>query len=375
MDNNLEGHAIPVLSFFTGAGFLDIGFKEAGFDVLWHNEFNPEFARGFYYGMSRVYGHSPAEPVIASIDDLLTTEILRKAFGSRCAPDEFGIIGGPPCPDFSVGGRNRGFEGENGRLSQVYVNKIEELQPTFFVFENVRGLLRTAKHRAHLDRLARQLEPYYLTDIKVLNALEFGAPQDRERVFFVGIKRNWLKSKHKMPKLTHLHCAGKENWFPYPQPNEAHRYAKIRYKWPETSPFMSDPILEDASIPPELMVGSIVLDQDELSQWENSQDYFEPYSDKFFNIDEGDDRKKSFKRLHRYRYSPTAAYGNNEVHLHPTLPRRLSVREAMRIQTVPDRYALPGDMTLSNKFKTVGNGVPVKLAKALAAAIKEFLKG
>jgi len=76
------------------------------------------------------------------------------------------------------------------------------------------------------------------------------------------------------------------------------------------------------------------------------------------SIDEGDDSKKSYKRLHRWRYSPTVAYGNNEVHLHPYKTRRLSAAESMALQSLPKEFCLPPDMSLSDKFKTIGNGVP-----------------
>ena len=79
--------------------------------------------------------------------------------------------------------------------------------------------------------------------------------------------------------------------------------------------------------------------------------------------------EKSFKRLHRFFYSPNVAYGNNEVHLHPTEPRRISVAEALALQSVPREYAFPEDMTLTAKFKAVGNGVPVKLAEHVAKSI------
>ena len=91
-------------------------------------------------------------------------------------------------------------------------------------------------------------------------------------------------------------------------------------------------------------------------------------------IAEGDDRKKSYKRLHRWRYSPTAAYGNNEVHLHPYKARRLSVAEALAIQSLPKEFQLPSEMSLTDKFKTVGNGVPYLLAYEVAKTIKEFLE-
>ena len=87
------------------------------------------------------------------------------------------------------------------------------------------------------------------------------------------------------------------------------------------------------------MVGPLICDLDEIAKLPNGVEGFTPKSDKFNWIPEGDVSRKSFKRLHRWRYSPAVAYGNNEVHLHPTQPRRLTVREAMRIQTdLPPKY-------------------------------------
>lgn len=105
----------------------------------------------------------------------------------------------------------------------------------------------------------------------------------------------------------------------------------------------------------------------------NQEEFFTPYSQKFKKIREGDTNRKSFKRLHRYRYSPTVAYGNNEVHLHPTEFRRISVREALRLQTVPDSYILPMEISLTHKFKLISNGVPTKLSSLMAKEIKRTL--
>ena len=88
---------------------------------------------------------------------------------------------------------------------------------------------------------------------------------------------------------------------------------------------------------------------------------------------QGESAGKSFKRLHRWRYSPTAAYGNNEVHLHPYLPRRISVAEALAIQSLPESFSLPSDLPLSAKFKMVGNGVPYLLALGIATELREWL--
>ena len=77
--------------------------------------------------------------------------------------------------------------------------------------------------------------------------------------------------------------------------------------------------------------------------------------------------------MHRWSYSPTAAYWNNEVHIHQFKPRRISVAEALAIQSLPKEYELPLDVTLSDAFKTIGNGVPYLAAKGIALNIFDFL--
>ena len=108
----------------------------------------------------------------------------------------------------------------------------------------------------------------------------------------------------------------------------------------------------------------------------NANDYFTPHNglSRMETVNEGDVSKKSYKRLHRWRYSPTVAYGNNEVHLHPYKLRRLSAAEALALQTLPKEFELPKDMTLTNKFKTIGNGVPYLLSSGIAKTIAEFLE-
>ena len=360
---------IPLLSFFTGAGFLDIGFMQAGFDIIWSNEYYPWFVRGYEYGMSclNINGSNHRIYNTSSIVTVGPNQIAKEAFHNTPLPETFGIIGGPPCPDFSVGGKNRGREGENGKLSKVYVMRIVELQPAFFLFENVPGLLRTAKHRLFFDFLKAELQKYYVIDYKVLNALEYGVPQDRERVFLVGFHKKWLKRNFGIESHDLL-----KDWFPWPE--AYYPGAKTRYNWPEQSPFGGNPE-KPVGIPEELMVGPLICNLDEISSLPNGLEGFKPKSEKFHCIPEGDVTRKSFKRLHRWRYSPTAAYGNNEVHLHPVFPRRLTVREALRIQTVPDNYALPPEMPLTDKFKTIGNGVPVKLARAVASSFIKVIGG
>ncbi|EAW4802081.1 DNA cytosine methyltransferase, partial [Salmonella enterica] len=144
------------------------------------------------------------------------------------------------------------------------------------------------------------------------------------------------------------------------------------FPWPQRTPYGGNPTKPD-DLPNSLLVQDVVFTSS-IENLPNQNDVFKAYSDKFNIIDEGDITGKSFKRLHRWRFSPTAAYGNNEVHLHPYKPRRLSVREVMRIQSVPDKFELPDNMTLSSKFKTISNGVPVVLAKEIAQSISNFIE-
>lgn len=299
-----------------------------------------------------------------SIDSIKSNEITRNAFPAGL-PELFGIIGGPPCPDFASGGKHRGHEGDHGRLSRTFVDHICSIKPSFFVFENVHGLLRTEKHRAFLEALEKQLQDAkYCIDRSVLNSLDFGLAQDRERVFLIGMKRDLIK-------LTHGRNldASEREWFPWP-PGE-YQGARLLLNWPKINSNGKAPG-KPAGIPDKLMVFHLLSDiPDDLP---NAREGFRPHSHKFKTVREGDTSGKSFKRLHRYRYSPTACYGNNEVHLHPWENRRLTVREAMRIQGIPDEYALPETVPLTAKFKMVANGVPVPLAEQIAVSLKQFLR-
>lgn len=385
-----EGDEIPVLSFFTGLGLLDLGFHQAGFQSIWHNEIDKHFIQGFEHGMNSLGVDGPPSKIqnSMSILDIGPNQILREAFSNADRPEVFGVIGGPPCPDFSVGGKNLGGEGERGKLSQVYTSRILELKPTFFLFENVPGLLRTSKHRAFLSGLLEQFSRHYILDLRILNALDYGVPQDRERLFLVGLNKTWLRKNKSVlrqslsgeeliqnarrPLPPGMSQEAEKHWMPW---NKFRKFynAKGTFSWPSVDPFGGNPVAPK-QLPTELMVGPLICDQTRLAGLPNGTEAFKPYSHRFTTVDEGDVSKKCFKRLHRWRYSPAAAYGNNEVHLHPTEPRRLSVREAMMIQTVPEAFALPEKMTLSSKFKTIGNAVPVKLAEAVAKSIMSVIE-
>ena len=142
--------SVPVLSFFTGGGFFDLGFKLAGFRICWTNELCPSFVTLYEHGMTSWCTHTGTKAKtqitkVGSICDLLPRLVLKDAFAGP-PPGEFGVIGGPPCPDFSNGGTHAGGNGSNGTLTSVFVDMICGLSPSFFVIENVAGLYRFHKH-------------------------------------------------------------------------------------------------------------------------------------------------------------------------------------------------------------------------------------
>ena len=281
-------------------------------------------------------------------------------------PRLWGIIGGPPCQDFTLSGNGLGFSGQRGKMTQIFYNRIRKMRPAFFVMENVAGLLMRKKSKEILDTLLLNniCEDYYI-DRTTLNALYFGVPQYRQRVFIVGLRKDLFQNMEtKEPTLEDISSM----CFPWPQPK--YPKAESAYHWPTENLFGETPTKPD-DVPYELCVQKCI---DGATELPNGNECFEltKDADSRKDIPEGDTKRRSFKRLHRYRYSPTTCFGNNEVFLHPYENRRLSVREALRIQGVDDKYVLR-EGRLSAKFKIISNGVPVNLANAVANSVYRYI--
>jgi DNA (cytosine-5)-methyltransferase 1 len=368
--NNHHEQKIPILSFYSGGGFMDMGFEKAGFEVVWTNEVDEIFIKLHEAGITswrKSRGNGIKAEIFnkKSITDISAQTIIAEAFpGGK--PENFGIIGGPPCQDFSINGSRKGFKGERGRLTEVFFDRILSLLPTFFVMENVTGLTKSNSTKDYLKKLLKRVERKYFVDHKILNALDFGVPQFRERVFFIGILKDNLNEEIVNESL------GK--WFTFPV-NKKYNGAASKYKW-ATAVSFGKRLTKPLNLPIELCVEKCLVPFRQMNKIPNANEYFNLYTkeNELKKIGEGETNRPSFKRLHRFKYSPTACYGNNEVHLHPYKQRRLSVRETLRIQGVEDSYVLPAELSLTKKFKMIGNGVPVPLAEAIANAVKDFIK-
>ncbi|MBW4679915.1 MAG: DNA cytosine methyltransferase [Microcoleus vaginatus WJT46-NPBG5] len=368
-----------IFSFFSGTGFLDLGFELSGYNIVYVNEIHPAFLEAYRYSRQHLNLPEPKfgyfqEDVIKLTegqDKLKLEELIKDA---RKSSNIIGFIGGPPCPDFSIGGKNQGGEGERGKLSAAYIELICQQKPDFFLFENVKGLWQTKKHRLFFDELkSKTQEAGYILTERLINSLEYGVPQDRDRIILLGFREKLM-----IDKSNHIDLQKNiiESAFPW---KKYIRYSKreiLSFPWLQTNPFQEDSKLPfPGNIPQELTV-EYWFQQNEVLNHLNAQHHFKPRAglNRFQSVEEGDTSKKSYKRLHRWRYSPTACYGNNEVHLHPYKTRRISVAEALAIQSLPKNFYLPPYLPLNILFKTVGNGVPYLAAQALAQTILDYLE-
>jgi DNA (cytosine-5)-methyltransferase 1 len=366
-EEGMQGsYQAPIIcSFFAGAGFLDLGFEKAGFEIGYVNEYFGPFVDAYKYSRAIMGLPNPSYGYLeGDIENCLTGEesdrLNRIVASAKSKKRLIGFIGGPPCPDFSVGGKNKGQHGSNGRLSSTYIKLVTAKKPDFFVFENVKGLYRTAKHREFFNDLKEQLaEAGYSCTERLINSLDYGVPQDRERIILFGVRDPKLKRRIK-----------NFDWVK----RQKHLSAKTQ-DWPQAD----DEILSEPNVKSDFRELTVQhwFEKNEVESHFNAGHQFKPRAGlaKFQTVREGDDSRKSYKRLHRWRYSPTAAYGNNEVHIHPWLPRRISVAEALAIQSMPKEFALPPNMTLTDMFKTIGNGVPFLAAHGIGLTILDFLRG
>ena len=363
---------VSIFSFFSGSGLLDLGFEDANFDIVFVNEFFKPFLDAYRYSRENINKHTPKYGYsLEDINSFLNNDYLNNLINKEKKDNKLvGFIGGPPCPDFSVGGKNKGRHGDNGLLSETYINLICQENPDFFLFENVKGLWRTKKHRAFYDELTKRLMKcgYYISE-NLINTIEFGVPQDRERILLFGCKKELVSSTNTNEQMIITFP-----WKAYKLYDKDNIFSK---DWPKSDTFVEDSYIDCPQNIEKSLTVEYWFKKNQVYSHPNSNDCFKPRGGltKMKSIEEGDVSKKSYKRLHRWRYSPTVAYGNNEVHLHPYKIRRISVAEALALQSLPRNFVLPPNMSLTNKFKTIGNGVPYLAGKGIAKSIALFLKG
>ena len=171
-----------IISLFSGAGGLDLGFEKAGFDTIWANKYDKDIWETY----EKNFSHT-------KLDRRSITKIP-----SEDVPGTLGIIGGPPCQSWSEAGSLRGIDDHRGQLFFEFIRLLKDKKPLFFLAENVSGML-AGRHSNALKNIKKLFEESgYTLSFKMLNAHDFKVPQDRKRVFFVGY-RNDLDMKFEFP--------------------------------------------------------------------------------------------------------------------------------------------------------------------------------
>lgn len=332
----MKNNKLKVYGLFTGAGGLDIGFKEAGFEVIGSSDIWRESEKT----MNLNYPKIPF--ICKDIRTLTADEILESTKGVR--PDI--IIGGPPCQGFSVMGDKNSADPRNV-LFEAYVRLVEDLEPKCFVFENVKGI-KTMFNGRYLDMVADSFSSIgYDIYLKVLNSKDYGVPQKRERVIIVGTKIDKM--------------------FKYPSPsNESIGCLKSMKNVEEA---IGDLINKSDDFPNHLSLshGETVIERYKLIPEGGKLPPPELLPESIRRKNFGN----TYVRLHRKELAPTMVPGNNAFPVHPVLNRSLTPREAARIQTFPDKHIFTGPRR--EQCILVGNAVPPLMAAHIARELQAHI--
>jgi len=172
-----------IISLFSGAGGLDLGFKQAGFNTIWANEYDKDIWKTFEKNFR---------------ETILDRRSIAKV-SSEEIPETLGLIGGPPCQSWSEAGKSRGIDDDRGQLFFEFIRVLRDKKPLFFLAENVSGML-ASRHSEALENIKKHFtDSGYTLSFKLLNAHDYNVPQDRKRIFFVGYRED-LGLEFEFPK-------------------------------------------------------------------------------------------------------------------------------------------------------------------------------
>lgn len=321
-----------VVSFFAGAGGLDLGFEKAGFNVLYANEYDKEIWETYEKN------HKKSKLDRRSITDIASDEI----------PNCDGIIGGPPCQSWSEAGSKRGIADKRGQLFYEFMRILADKKPKFFLAENVSGMLLPA-HKVALENIKAMFkECGYELSFSLLNVSDYGVPQDRKRVFFVGYRKD-LGLKFEFPRPT----------TPF---NKITLYKAIGDLKDSVLPALQGNITNGDNCKitnHEYMIGgfsSIFMSRNRVRSWDEVS----------FTIQAGGRHAPLHPQAPKMNFieQNVREFVKGKEHLY----RRLSIRECARLQTFPDNFKFYYNSVVAG-YKMIGNAVPVRMAKVLAEKI------
>ncbi|PID80226.1 MAG: DNA (cytosine-5-)-methyltransferase [Clostridiales bacterium] len=327
-----------LLSLFSGAGGLDLGFEKAGFNIIVANEYDKT--------IWDTYEKNHSAKLIKKDIRKLTAEDI---------PDNIdGIIGGPPCQSWSEAGALRGIEDNRGQLFYDYIRLLKSIKPKFFLAENVSGMLANRHSDAVKNIIKMFNEAGYDVTVDLVNSSDYGVPQDRKRVFYIGFRKD-LNIQFDFPKPTTPRKADKKTFRDaigdltegaVPAKDGNYTNGKL------------------AVLNHEYFTGSystIFMSRNRVRAWDE-QAFTVQASGRHCQL-HPQAPKMTF--IHKNK----RAFVKGKEHLY----RRLTVRECARVQGFPDDFEFLY-RKVNDGYKMVGNAVPVELAYQIAKAINEHLE-
>jgi len=329
-----------VVSMFSGCGGVDLGFSQAGYEILWANDFDEDACETYRHNIGDII-HGDVTQL--DIPDVKNLDVLTAGF---------------PCQPFSNAGSRKGTSDPRGQLYQQTFKFIDKLNPKVVMFENVRGILSIKTENGKLiDEIVDTLtnKHGYHVSYRLMNFSHFGIPQNRIRVVLLAVKnKNYID--HIFPEVTE----GKDLTLKA-------TLKGVTNKLPNQTELMR-------LNPQALYYGSMIP---EGGSWK-SLDY-EILPDRWKRI--RDDMPKYhypnfFRRYARNEIQGTitAAFKPENAGVwHPTKDRIFSVREIARVQTFPDNFVFKG-RTVKSKYQQIGNAVPPLMAKQVAEQLKHYIE-
>lgn len=325
---------MKIISLFSGAGGLDLGFKRAGFDIVWANEYDKDIWETFEFN----YPNTKLDR--RSISEINSSEI----------PECIGVVGGPPCQSWSEAGALRGIDDPRGKLFYEFIRVLKDKKPLFFLAENVVGMLSSRHKQAVNDIKQAFTDIGYNLSMELLNTADYNVPQDRKRVFFIGYRSDlnmiyeFPKKVGEAPNLKEAIWDIKDSALPGKEKNYTNG--------------------DDCILPNhEYMNGgfsTIYMSRNRVRTWDEPS----------FTIQAGGRHAPIHPQAPKMKFVEKNRFifikGKKKLY------RRLSVRECARIQTFPDDFKFIYK-NIAAGYKMVGNSVPSNLAFYIAKKIKEDL--
>lgn len=340
-----------VLDLFCGCGGLSYGFECAGYNIILGIDNDKKALETFELN------HKGAKSICGDITNIHLNDIDSVTGGKKIDV----IIGGPPCQGMSLSGPRK-FDDPRNKLYLSYIRLVEEIKPKAFVIENVPGLVSLFGGQIKDSIIQRLSDLGYIVHYKILCSADYGVPQSRRRVVFVGLKHESFEYPAPLKKQVTCEMAlsdlptlenelGKEiQDYKTDAENDYQRLMRLR----------SNVVKNHIAASHSKKVQDIIA---LVPDGGNYKDLPEPYrSSRNFHV--------AWTRFNSKKTAPTIDTGHRH-HFHYKYNRVPTVRECARLQSFPDDFVFLGNKT--QQFRQVGNAVPPLMAQAIAEKLKEFI--